>query len=490
MKKRSALCLVCVEIVTACLAHSAPSTQAGVPLWPKAPLNGKPLRYRYNPKTQETATIALQGPTVDEAKDDWVQVNEQKEAKGLLSYAGRVGPFPRDGENQYTVLRGVGVQGKINGVSTSSAYYHFSRDWYPWGTQLSKDGSTLLSRVGIVDRHETFTVYRWHLPNGGFNLVGRARVESWDAFSDDGNYWAYVQTLSQDESALALMPSDLFVNDTRKEYSSWLVTRLASGRQPVWNSVGQLLYSHEPVTSVLRTDNIDGRVVVTGVIPTPVIDAPNKYPSVWIADPKTKTTHSLIERAYNPSPSPDGKYIAFFGWDMDEKPTDKQVARAPRLRLWEVATGKRYNINPQNNGFVGWTRDSQTIVTGRYEGSYELHVGSFPLRNVFPGNVPLSFRFIEKATVQTEDEGIGGERDWPPAIVVQGVARSGKYVVVSTEHFLPQTDRQGPLNNQHRMLAVDLDDGHITEIAHAKPNPSQFFTWSWFDLSDAPANGK
>jgi hypothetical protein len=220
------------------------------------------------------------------------------------------------------------------------------------------------------------------------------------------------------------------------------------------------------------------------------IEDQRQYPSIWIADPASRSNHMLLDRAYDPFPSPNGERIAFFGWSLRETPSKAQPASAPSLWLFDVGTGSRRRIGDQNCGYVFWTHDGESLVAARFpHGQYEADISRSTIGSGDSDGGSLSnTRSIPTwnnlAAVGARDpERVGEARQWPQAITFQGVTKNDRYLMVNLDEYVGV---DGSMYVREETLeAVDLQTGQISTIATARPPRTNiYFTWSWFDESD------
>lgn len=496
---------------------SEPTTQVGLltdtrpVLPPYAPWPQKAKDTKFPDISQfSDAMPGIMRSVISGLPDSWlVQTSNVDQARGILCSIGVSGKSDdvKYGIGQYLVFQYVGSSSESDKKITDSISYNlvgdFSRD-----PQFSSDGRKMFLRSGYTGGpNDGFGLLSWNLLSGQTIDSAKAMDNGRQSLSPSARLFATLTVVNTNEygaqdiqepwkdnppGLLMVYVTDRFIigegsrgRDSDEVPGKKFITDQAAMRTVVWTSDNRILYTHAPAPDkwIKGPDGVGNLYRATPVI-TPVIDAPNKYPSVWVANPATKATHQIIERAYDPSPSPDGKFIAFFGWPTTEKPTATKPASVPKLWLYQTATGKTFEVNEQNNGFVGWTRDSKTLVTGRYEGQYKLHVGSLALSDALQGPLHVAALQVEKAVIETN---AGGPSVWPhDPIEVRSIARNGRYVVVNTIASATSADTS-PSKREYTLQAVDLSDGHISTIAHAKPPDAQTFSWSWFDESDAPS---
>ncbi len=474
--------------------------------WPKAPLGGKPyVAWKY------AVPIGLSGPQMGLPEADSVQPSVSPGVRGLLVYAAKSGnryPAPNPG-NWYLVMRSIGQ----NGDAAASAHYHFAVDVPYRETMLAQDGRSLFFGVGGTGRHQGLAPHRWDLSSGSLNAFPGINSTARTSYSASGKYFGVLFDYSDEQlmqplhapwreagstmlevedttSPFRYLPdaelnrswqalakyADYSPQEARdpalRGYPFWRVSNNAARRSVVWTSRNTLLYTHEPAKVVRRL---------------PDQAAPQQaeeFPSIWIADPRTRANRLLIARAYDPAPSPDGRTIAFFGWPLNLKPTPAQPAPPPSLFLYDTASGRTVQATAQNSGFVLWTPDSRRLISVQFPSDDEAHISTLEVEAALQGPVTAQAALKEVAVIKSQDFE-PTNRIWPLPISVAAVARNGKYLVLDLSRY---TGAQGSRYVEEKELqGVDLDSGQVSTIARAKPqDPNDPFSWSWFDLSDAP----
>lgn len=487
--------------------------------WPALPLGGRIYRVHPNdsPRGFDQRELGL-------PEGDFVNCSPAipRQLKGVLAYTIRCGNkylyvFPNGRKsnipnNDYLVMRRVNVNGKS--IQDSSINYHFLA-WSDLGgyrgIEFSPDGKSLVYGEGYTGRNDAFFPTSWRFDEGKLtSLIGIGNRFRYN-ISADGKSFAVLSFLdyqSNEESymqplTLAWTPSfssktDAFLEirtaaktsefkseeqrdnywsslskypdydpneekDTHlKGYPFWRITNHASRRNVVWGSNKEVFYTHQPPvsSSVGRATNDN-----------------TSYPSVWSATLITKTNALVLERGYDPVPSPDDRYIAFFGWSLDEKPDAARPAMPPALWLFDRRLKTRKRLSDQNGGYVFWTHDSRRLICARFpSGQYHAQISM----------LSLDGQEKQLATVEARDPlNLGEGRQGPPApISFKGISKNNRFLIADVCEF---TGIQGSTYSTERALrAVDLTSGAISTLATAKPptNTELQFSWDWFDISD------
>ena len=136
-----------------------------------------------------------------------------------------------------------------------------------------------------------------------------------------------------------------------------------------WTNHGTLLFEADDQPS----NNADGHE--TGLDP-PVRPA-SSLPGIFELDPGSGKRELLLRNAYAPVPSPDGRWIAFWGWPDSSGNVDPEEQGSGCLSpyLYDVGARRRYvlddNLLEESDRLV-WSPDSRRLLALRYS---ELPVG-------------------------------------------------------------------------------------------------------------------
>jgi len=404
--------------------------------------------------------------------------------------------------NQYLFMEGRGhAFESLKQQKKEAVSYHFYVTPPIRKLQFAQDGRKVFWQAGYgTDRLDGQGFVRWDLTqNKLLAMWGGSRNIYHDTLSLDGNHLAVVGYDDDRED-----PQDpqrewknkgkgwLQVFDTRltpqfdqfmgwepdfskyPEYSSaeekdpslkglwfWRVSNRASRRPAFWGADGRLFYTHEPE-----------------VRPQQFLTKPQNLPQIWVADPKTKSNKQVLSGGFDGVPSPDGRFLAFFGYNPKVVPSVAYPARPPRLYLYEFKTRQWTLLSRVNAGTLLWTPDSRTLICVSYpDGQYEGHINRITIS-------PQISSSEEVAVVVAKDPlNIGQEREGEPAITPMHISRNGRYLILQKSEYFK---RQPPFRLRELWLqAVNLDDGNVTTLAHATPPPIQLeFSWDWLDMSD------
>lgn len=490
----------------------ANNTKDGLPLLPPyAPWPANPLKKLYLPVT-EGSWIGMDEPAFSRPPEIEKQLQLFDTPAGMSSvfgclvhtgdqykimfYEGKL-LFPTT--QDYLFLEGRGdAFDELRKQGKGAVRYHFKTAPPLRTLRFPEQGRNILFGSGYnTDRLDGWGFYNWNLSSNRLTVArATSRNIYYEAVSPDGNEWAVVgydddQQEPQDPSSVWknvgagwLELSDLNATYGFHELDDtlgikdktlappgqsratgkpvWRVSNAASRRPPHWGLDGRVFYTHEPQ-----------------VQPRHNITSPKNLPEIWVADGKDKTNKSVLVGGYDGVPSPDGRFLAFFGYTPKVVPSETYPAMPPQLYLYEFKTGKISRLSSQNTGQVMWAPDSKTLVTIAFpEDRYHAHVQTIPIQ-------PVVCPAKEVAVVEAEDPvGLGDGRG-TAAITPMHISRNGRYLILQRDE-LAKLDYP-VYDHELWMQAVDLQSGVVTILAHATPIRSEIdFSWDWFDVSDAP----
>ncbi len=505
-----------LQVDPANLMPIAPLTTLPLASWPIAPYDGKPYVYGGGTFKQ---TIILEAPQDGLPPGDVVEVGEisalPPDLGGLLLYVQNTtgaltSPdsfYYKDGINDFVTLR------YLNRGQGSHYYHTFSTTLDPkdgvfsidlFRVFLSKDGKNLFYGGGSQDRTGSLAYFHWNLQKNTVIPLFSGWVGGYEAFNASGSLrallffedtaYARMDKLQLPFGAYGLSGAGLLdIRDTNKQYKPyispvgdvpppdsplypfWRVASDVVPRTVAWSRDSKLFYTR--AGKIAPPPGVKGKGIVSAA----------QFPSIWVADPRTETSQRVLERGYDAVPSPDGRYLAFFGWSQDAKPTPDKPAPPASLWLYDTRNGKTTQVDDMNAGRVLWTPDSQTLVEVRFNGDFEAHVRAIPLSTALGG--PKAVAQLpnngEVATVTAADPLKVGERGWPQPIEAQSISQNGRYLILDISEYVGQKDPQYIKKNTLR--AVDLTSGKTYDIATTKPNTIPF-GWQWFDLSNVKSD--
>jgi hypothetical protein len=190
----------------------------------------------------------------------------------------------------------------------------------------------------------------------------------------DGRFIAAVEGGNiRGDSARYAKPIDLDVFDTVTGQCIVVLKDLNHAPTVAWTNRGTLLFEAEEPPS----RDVNGHETGLG----PAVRAGRSVLGIFELDPVSGKRELLVRNAYAPVPSPDGRWIAFWGWpDSSEDPgghvdPDEQGSGCLSPYLYDAGAKRRYvlknNLLEESDTLV-WSPDSRRLLALRYS---ELPVG-------------------------------------------------------------------------------------------------------------------
>ena len=244
-----------------------------------------------------------------------------------------------------------------------------------FGPQWSPDGQTVLLKVGSQgDETDTYSLYFWNPQLGRIKRGPREPIAYLKPrWSPDSARIAYLTggDSNGNNGFLARQPTSLCVYDVAKRKSRRLVTGLSGSEvslsQFQWRDAKSLLYAAwTPNLLQSRRDSVPG------------VDDGSARPDIWEVTATGDASKLVVEAAFRPMPSPDQRWIAFFGWIAGNEKIS--AGARPRLFLWDCQTHRRILVQPdvfREGAQMMWTPDSQKLVLLRssYKASVAQGIG-------------------------------------------------------------------------------------------------------------------
>jgi len=451
--------------------------------WPDSPDGAKPFQPYAN-----LIPFQLDVPLAGTPEADPVQLNPvPADLKGILLYAITSGHaheqmvvplnMPNmkvlDARNDYLVMRAFNISARLKDKEAGSIFYHFAFQLPLREPHVTGDGRLIFVNIGDGSENGGFQPFRWQLKNGKLSGVNHVANASRRRFSPDGSHWAILLPYGYgDESLLPLQKTgwegqtELEVRDTThfvypltRPFPFWQVTTDAVPRSCAWMDSNTLLFARKGIS----------------------------FPALWSADVRTHKISKLVDKAYDPSPSPDGKYIAFFGWSAQTQRTPEQPSPRPSLWLWNTQSQQAKRVDDQNAGFVRWTPDSKTLIEVRFANDFEARVRVVPLAIALRGTRAVAAlpKGGEVSQVVAQDPLHVGPSSWFAPIEVEAISRNGRYLILNLTEYIGVQEPK--YIARYTLKAVDLQSGNVFDIATATPNALGSWGWTWFDESDAPS---
>jgi len=328
-------------------------------------------------------------------------------------------------------------------------------------------------------------------PDGKFAAVaalptaGATPQDPFQPWRDGGNGWLQVTDNSQpfrdtssedwskDQKALEkyadYSPSE--EHDAKLQgLPVWRVSNRSAVRDIVWTPRGHLLYTHEGAQAAMAGSA------------SPAY--PDEFPSIWMADPETHTNVKVVDRGYDPAPSPDGSWLAFYGWSSSDHPAFANPASAPVLSFYNGQSKTGFHIKGTAPAVLRWSPDSKTLVLGTYsKDGNSVEISTLAVPSAVPTKATPLASEHKLVTIKVKDPLQLGTKRPGEAITLDGVSSTGQYLLVELSQF---NGAPGTIGAEERTLeAVDLTTGARHVIARVIPpaNAKLNFAWTWFEIS-------
>ena len=321
-----------------------------------AETGANPLAYSSSTTTQSEKPWLFFEPARDAAPPkDVMQFLTPGASSGRVVYVKDV-PIAGTGENTqwgtFLTLRrfGNGIKGVQNFPVQSNNFSVFGPQWAP-------DGARVLLKVGVQgDSIDRYLIYLWNPQKGRIEQGPKEEISYLrPRWSPDSARIAYLVggDINGNNGFLARAPTSLHVYDVASKQSRKLVTAVSDAQgslsQFQWQDAISLLYTAYPALQVAKEPR----------------------PAIYQIAATGGAAKLVVPDAFRPIPSPDNRWIAFFGWPDADNAADEIKANpqsrfyGPRLFLWNRQAKRRSLIQPNIFGAktqLIWTPDSSKLV--------------------------------------------------------------------------------------------------------------------------------
>ena len=351
---------------------------------------------------------------------------------------------------------------------------------------FSPDGKKLLfqqgSFLGSSDADGSLSyLYGWDFGAKQWNLH--------DLTSDsDGLRWAndslhflrHREWMRPDEVWHPMEFTDVAIFDVRDNITrktgnsvpSYRSPKVFSSRRVRWSEQGTIFGTRERIITDAKPDAVE-----------------------WV--PYTTKINLIATAAFDPVPSPDGRYIAYFGWPgagktdnpspispapiapvgsmldgpfysaLHPKPPVAPInSTGPFLYLLERKTGHRRVVSLHNSGLVSWSGDGQTLIIVNQGYDYKIHSSTASLSTY--------------SLVQMTDYAVPNAPCKVKEITLPNNMLTVERIVASRhgEQQWLYLDTPGSLQ------AVNLQSDATVTIARIESGGTNSLNWDWHDAAD------
>jgi len=348
-----------------------------------------------------------------------------------------------------------------------ASYQIISQDAYPFATQFAPDGWHLLietsTPTSFLDEYQ-FVIL--NIRTGKYQEGPHIQFYPAFSWSADSRYVAYFEGGNNaGEEAAGVPPLELHIYavDTGQSH---MVAQNSEVKSFAWTYSGTLLYSAkqtQPGESIYNYTK--------------------KHASIYEVSASVIHPKRLIESAFEPCPSPDGRWIAFLGWrpfslpkqatsnsPSDAKNEPKQVS-AERFGVYLYRHSDQHIIllHPLQEGeseYLAWSADSKQLVSlqAKYDNTHPAAYTSENLKD-YPGYGTATITSTDinslkphiVTTITSTDlvAGLGSRM----GIQLRGVFRNA-----GTDQLYLSIHENKKTYTDYRFLAINLQNGDITSL--------------------------
>ena len=296
-----------------------------------------------------------------------------EEVTGRMVYVASV-PLSGTGDNTqwgtFIVLRRFG-----KGANAVQSFRVEARDSDVLLPQWSPNGQFVLLGVGGAgNATDTYLIHLWNIQTGRVEQGPKEYVSYLNPrWSPDSKRIAYIVggDIEGENQFLARTPTSLRVYDVATG-KSYVLKTAPSGPQVSlaqfqWQNANSLLYAYYVLpTSVTQAKGEAARKRAAATLKPEDI-----RPSIFQVAATGGASTLVVKDGFRPMPSPDGRWIAFFGWpDVKEAQDEAKINPqsryyGPRLFVWDRQVKRRFLVSPNiflSNVQMKWTPDSHKLV--------------------------------------------------------------------------------------------------------------------------------
>lgn len=433
--------------------------------------------------------------------EDPLKVLSRHPIQGRLVYSANIFAAPGDKPSweKYLVLRHVGL---TNG-ERSFARYPVKAPFGVFDPQFSPDRRYVLFKGGQSGgRYDHYLFFLWNLQTKQVRQVQQGSDETPSYlrlhWSPSSKYIAYLMGGDVEGERDPRDPLRLYTYNLKTGRKSFIA------RDP---SVKSLSWTHQDTLLYTKMSESQSAAVANGTQNERegVSDVPVLHPSIFEASAQGGLSKKIVDGGFDPSPSPDGQWIAYLGWSNDapnaleedqgnvgetgepkpgsavrKKATSKLPESANHLNLYlfNRLNFKRMLIRSglkRDNPFeLFWMPDSKKLVT--METATE---GTLAEAIISAVDIP-SLHIRQVATLHALDDASAPRLEADPVFDALGASAVSNSMFVKVSEFRPSRPRPSRPKGGivlDALKVVDLDNGSIFPLC-------QFERVSGFDWSN------
>lgn len=486
-------------VVTAFITAGTLSTRGQLTQKPIKPQNGvgrssipKEASHKAPGLALKYMTLGL--PSNSVRVDDPLQVQATSNVNGRLAYTYNILPkdYKKTGFPTFLVVRqifsanpghsilGASQTYSVNKVEKGNTNAKYDVIFDPL---FSSDGRYILFKFGDTDTNGAFHPHVLDTQTNELNLISDkdllCRQVSW---SPDGNYITTIDGgFDADGHTVEVRPEGEFHSVPLHLYmSDWKIHQehLVVQNDTVLNSFAWIaphtlicgllpLRDQEVLQRVWRSKQIDQLSTSKSKLPTNSKSGNIARPNIYTYSVETGKITLLIKDGYRPTPSPDGKWIAFFGSEDPHNPLPlkedwTEQANGSYLTIAELDGSNRTILNLEKGSYshIIWEPDNRHLLAVEEKGS-----GINSQSQITEWDI-ITKRFRPVALLKA--------KELKPQVVgfkPLKLSADGASLFMVGASFLPEpySDINGYYMTQNdSLLVLDIKTGTVSPVAHLK----------------------
>ena len=347
-------------------------------------------------------------------------------------------------------------------------------------SQFIDDGRSILFKAGWpYDNPGYYHFYLWNLTTNKLDTGPPERLTYTRLFTaPKGDFVAYYRGGdSKGNEGNRTRPLELFIYDRMKNISVPVVENPAA-KFAAWTTKNTLLYS--VIDTKKWYEDARSRAEFQAKPPNP--DEPSYIaarPDVYEVSSSGENPQLVLKDGYQPIPSPDDEWIAFFTSTDEEgkiNPSSVFHTNLPRqsyLCLYNRVTKNRYIIQPVRETFpqLKWMPDSRHLLT-----MSQTTVGAKNSAEISILDVSLRVQ-KEVATLKATDAVSASHDLIYPQFEMLDVSKDGTKVVVKVAEVVGQG--QVFMDERNSFRSIDIKTGKISLVAQVLNQQANSMGMDW-----------
>lgn len=360
---------------------------------------------------------------------------------------------------------------------------------YPMGVEFLADNKHLMLRLGWpYDRGGYFSLYLLDLSNlqqPKFRLIPQHEpftIQYDDVkISPSGRYVAFVSEVDRLGNPYSDKPGELpqlrVLNIATGESHIVIENSDPTAGGWAWTAQDSLLFAPAPDTQLPATPAQSKKTKAS------VTNANPRRPAIYEVSGGGGTPKLLVRDAWRPMPSPNGKWIAFFG---SENPQKNESMGA----LWRYnpqgaslcvvrrdGSGRKALYREQlSYPTLLWRQDNQHIIITKIQHANPQSAASIREIDISNG----ASRALVGVSSQ-DPQALPRPLNVLPPFIPYKLTSNGRYLLTKVETFGEQDPKTKLYDRHSQLIAVDLESGKVIELARF----INVWGYDWYDGSTA-----